>query len=206
MFEEFQRFLPRDPGVNVSEGLGAGIPDVLGLRELLGSFGGSSFAGGLYRVVHPNDLEVWNRRVVLGYPDYANRIICFGYDWLGGVYALDFQRSVEDQPGVLMFEPGSGESFQVPCNLVTFHDSGLRQFGEAALRVPLLKSWLGSGGTRPAITECVGYKVPLFLNGKDTVENLELSDLDVYWHITGQLISQVRGLPPGTPVRIRKPA
>jgi hypothetical protein len=35
----------------------------------------------------------------------------------------------------------------------------------------------------------------------DDVGNLEASDIDVYWHISGQLILKAKGLPAGTPVR-----
>ncbi|WP_202385393.1 hypothetical protein [Altericroceibacterium endophyticum] len=41
----------------------------------------------------------------------------------------------------------------------------------------------------------------MFLGGVDDLENLELSDLDVYWHLSAQIIRQARGLPPGTSVR-----
>ncbi|MCP2517553.1 MAG: T6SS immunity protein Tdi1 domain-containing protein [Achromobacter mucicolens] len=44
------------------------------------------------------------------------------------------------------------------------------------------------------------YGIPLFLGGQDEVSNLELSDLDVYWHLLSQLIRQTRGLPAGTPI------
>lgn len=38
--------------------------------------------------------------------------------------------------------------------------------------------------------KCVGYKVPLFLNGEDNISNLELSDIEVYWGIMGQMIAK----------------
>lgn len=59
-----------------------------------------------------------------------------------------------------------------------------------------------SGNPTPKFTQCVGYKRPLFLGGKDAVENLELSEVEVYWHLMGQLIRQAKGLPVGTPVRV----
>ena len=46
--------------------------------------------------------------------------------------------------------------------------------------------------------ECVGYKTPLFLGGKDVMDNLEILNLDVYWTLTAQLIRKARGLPLGT--------
>ena len=37
--------------------------------------------------------------------------------------------------------------------------------------------------------QCAGYKVPLFLNGKDVMENLGISDMEVYWEIMMPLIN-----------------
>ena len=38
-------------------------------------------------------------------------------------------------------------------------------------------------------SECVGYKVPIYLNGKDEVSNLEVSDMEVYWGIMAPLMN-----------------
>jgi len=34
---------------------------------------------------------------------------------------------------------------------------------------------------------------PLFLGGADELGNLEMFDVDVYWHLMAKLISKVRG-------------
>ena len=48
--------------------------------------------------------------------------------------------------------------------------------------------------------ECVGYRVPLFLGGQDVVDNLEVSDLGVYWSLCAQLRQGTRDLPTGTSI------
>jgi Domain of unknown function (DUF1851) len=48
--------------------------------------------------------------------------------------------------------------------------------------------------------QCTGYKVPLFLGGKDPAENLEVIDLEVYWSLSGQLRQGTQTLPPGTSI------
>ena len=102
-----------------------------------------------------------------------------------------------------MFEPGTGEALEIPANLNTFHDDGLLDLGEAALAISFYEKWRSSGGAAPDYDQCIGYRRPLFLGGEDGIDNMEVSDLDVYWHITGQLIQKTRGLPQGTPVRVR---
>lgn len=52
--------------------------------------------------------------------------------------------------------------------------------------------WLGrhlSGHYELLHSQCAGYKVPLFLNGQDTLDNLEVSDMEVYWEIMAPLIN-----------------
>jgi hypothetical protein len=117
MFEEFQHHFPLDHG-HVIESRGAAVKsDVSGFSEVVGRFGGASFGRGLYRVIRAGDVDKWNARVSLGFPEFAGRITCFGYDWLGRAFAVDTQRLEGGQPGVVMFEPGTGDAFDIPSNL-----------------------------------------------------------------------------------------
>jgi hypothetical protein len=97
-----------------------------------------------------------------------------------------------------LLEPGTGESLAIPANLETFHNDELQVHAEAVLAISGYNRWLQSGGAAPRHHQCIGYKVPLFLSGTDDIDNLSLTDIDVYWHISAQLIQQSRGLPPGT--------
>ncbi|WP_137935470.1 T6SS immunity protein Tdi1 domain-containing protein [Mesorhizobium comanense] len=175
---------------------------VKSLNELFSSFSGASFGRGLYRIVRARDLSVWNDRITLGFPAFAGRITCFGYDWLGRTFAVDTERTEEGEPGVVMFEPGTGEALEVPANVRTFHEMELDEYRDAALASNFHATWLANGGAEPAYDQCIGYNVPLFLGGKDGEENLELTDLEVYWHISAQLIAKARGLPPGTRINV----
>ena len=40
------------------------------------------------------------------------------------------------------------------------------------------------------LEDCVGYKIPLFLGGNDEISNLEITDMEIYWGICGQLITK----------------
>ena len=65
------------------------------------------------------------------------------------------------------------------------------------LALKLYKKWLRKN-TKPSYKNCVGYKVPLFLGGKDKISNYEESDMEVYWSISAQIISKIKNLPDGT--------
>lgn len=102
-----------------------------------------------------------------------------------------------------MFEPGTGEALEVPCDIQTFHDHELIAFCEEVLAADFHKAWLESGGGEPGYSQCIGFRKPLFLGGTGDLDNFELSDLGVYWHLMAQLIVQTRELPPGTRVRVK---
>lgn len=202
MFEILEAKYSRDEVKRENKGGEGVVPDLPGLLQFFAEYGGASFEGGLYRIMRPADLPRWQERIALAFPEFEDHIVCFGYDWAGSVFALNIERLEDGQAGVVMFEPGTGEALRIPSNLQSFHDSGLVEFGEAALGISFYEKWRASGGAAPAYDECIGYRKPLFLGGVDEVENLEASDIDVYWHIVGQLIEQTRGLPLGTWVHI----
>lgn len=170
------------------------------LQELFAMFGGASFSGGLYRIMDSDASTHWSSVVRGAFQDFSDegRVICFGFDWLGRVFGVDSKRMEDGLPAVVMFEPGTGQALEVPCNVYTFHENELIAYKEEALAASFFSSWMSSGGEKPAVTECIGYKKPLFLGGKDVVENLERSDMEVYWAIAAQLINKARGLPVGT--------
>lgn len=171
-----------------------------GLEEFLKSFSGCSFNNGLYRIHLLEEINFWSGLVGEAYPEFANRIYCFGYDWLGRQFALDKKRLESNEPLILMFEPGTGEVLEIPVNFLQFHEDELVNYANEALALDFFNSWLSSGYGAPGSGQCISYKKPLYLGGSDTLDNLELMDLEVYWGLTGQLLAKIRGLAPGADV------
>ena len=97
--------------------------------------------------------------------------------------------------GVL--EVGAGEAMQIPASVADFHNFELVEYANDALSVPFWKRWHEIHPSDLSHSECVGYKVPLFLGGADDLPNLELIDLSVYVEILGQLRHKTRSLAPG---------
>jgi hypothetical protein len=48
--------------------------------------------------------------------------------------------------------------------------------------------------------ECYEFKISPFLNGPVSFDNLQKMSFKVSLHITGQLLKQVKDLPPGTKI------
>lgn len=149
--------------------------------------GGCTFERGLYRVLRLTDVPKVKMLVDAGFPFLARRILPFSTDWLGRVFAADAGRLDRGEPMVLMLEPGTGEALEIPCTIKSFHDRELIENRDAALAATFYDAWLDLGGSIPEATQCIGYRTPLFLAGKDDVSNLEVADLDVYWTLTTQL-------------------
>ncbi|MBB6626240.1 DUF1851 domain-containing protein [Nocardioides sp. KIGAM211] len=130
------------------------------------------------------------------FPAFSERVQCFAVDWLGRQFAVDRSRPDRDgQPQILMLDVGVGEVLEMPGSLRDFHESELIDYHDAALASSYYSQWRrDSGDTAPLTsTECVGYRIPLFLGGVDDTSNLERSDADVYWSLCGQMLSR-RGL------------
>jgi Domain of unknown function (DUF1851) len=144
---------------------------------------------GAYRRFTETDLAAIADDVAAAFPEFSGRITMFGCDWLGRVFATDSARGGE----VLMLEPGTAEALEIPVDFAEFEASELVDNPDAALALGFYQSWREAGGAAPGPGQCIGYRKPLFLGGADTIDNLELVDLSVYWSVTAQVIAQVRG-------------
>ena len=173
MFEKFCKFM----NVEVREGIDS--PEAF-----LKVFSGASFKDGLYRIHNISDMAKWTEIVENAFPKYKGNILVFGYDWLGRQFAQNKQTGK-----ILLFEPGTGEVLNIPVDLVALHDEEIAEYSEDSLASDFFEDWYGSeNGCEIPHDKCVGYKVPLFLNGEDNLSNLELSDMEVYWDLMGQML------------------
>lgn len=171
------------------------------LREFFSLFSGLSFEKGLYRVMNASSLAEANSFIAVAFPFYSRRAKCFAYDWFGRIFALDMGRMKGGEPEILMFELMEVLDLEVPCNLVNFHDSELINEREVVLDSKWHAEWLARGESIPMPDRCVGLKKPLFLGGEFAFDNMEATNLSVYWHMTAELIKMTRGLPHGTRIR-----
>jgi hypothetical protein len=200
LFDAFARSFSKDSAHAAAADGNAPRSEVPDWNDLVDLFGGSSFERGLYRVVRGCQAPDWDARIAAAFPQFGHRVTCFGFDWLGRVFAIDPKRLEYGQPGVVMFDPGTGEALIIPRSLSSFHNEELVDYADAALASDFHKRWLSGGGAAPEYDQCVGYQTPLFLGGTDDLENLEVTDIEVYWHLTAQLVLKTRNLPVGTPV------
>jgi Domain of unknown function (DUF1851) len=203
----FDRFMSRFRLVPFGQEAGVvwldpGLLLATGYLELASQFAGCSFENGLYRLHDDRTGPLGLALIEQAFPDFARRARPFGYDWLGRQFALDAGRIEDGEPLVLMMEPGTGETLEVPLPFEGFHEH-LDELREPALAAGFFAQWVSANPAQLPLRsgECVGYRVPLFLGGQDTVANLEVIDFEVYWSLCGQLRQGTRHLPTGTTVQ-----
>ncbi|MFA0814295.1 MAG: T6SS immunity protein Tdi1 domain-containing protein [Anaerofustis sp.] len=192
MFENFCRFFntnPIDEGKDIADEYKNKVNQAAtGYNQLMANCEGMTFGNGLYRLHKLSEIKKWNEIVEEAFPDFAGRIECFGYDWLGRQFSLDVS---DGTPNILMYEPGSGEALQAPSSFYEFHEKEIAQYHADVLASSFFSEWYNGSKTNLKHDQCVGYKVPLYLNGEDDLENLEISDMEVYWYLFGQLRNQI---------------
>lgn len=148
-------------------------------RRFVARFGGKQFAHGLFNAFTETDIYKMEAMVYKAYPEFANKTLLFGYDWLGRIYGITKKNGKEM---IMQFEIGSLDVIRIPCDFLTFLNEEIPQYHKECLASEYFEQWKTIGDP-PRYGRCIGYKVPLFLGGKDALENLEDSDMEVYWHI-----------------------
>lgn len=196
MFKAFEAQYLRDAAS--PQAASASAPEAFGLHAFFQHYSGATFDRGVYRIHSSATARLASQFIQTAFPEHAGTAVSFASDWLGSLFCLDATRIEQGAMAVLMLEPSTGKALKIPANLASFHEQGLIEYADAALATGFYERWLSLGGAVPRPDQCIGYKKPLFLGGADTVENLELSDLDVYWTISAQLIRKTKGLPVGT--------
>lgn len=176
---------------------------VRGYRELMEVAAGRTFENGLYRLHDKASREVGQENARSAYPELGDRLEVFGYDWMGTQFAIDFGRLADGEPLVMMLEPGWGSALQVPASFVDLHEEEIVDRTDRALMSDLFNEWSSKNPQANPLghSDCVGFRIPLSLGGSDGVDNLEVTDCDVYWSFAGQMRRQLDGAPDGTPIK-----
>ena len=150
---------------------------------------GLSFNRSLYRLFTPADITKWNKNVCKLFPDFEHEIICFGFDWLGRIFALDKSRIENKQMQVVLLDPSSAEAFEIPCGFSDFHDIELVNYAEQALAEEFFNEYLQQNNPQPGYNQCISYIMPIFLGGDDCLHNLVCSDMEIYWEVCSEMLA-----------------
>lgn len=180
MLNEFLKFFSVSQNLTYSDDL---------YNDFIMQLGGKCLKNGLFNIFRKDDIEKWTEIVSDAYPEFKNQFKLFAYDWLGRCFAVNTQKNAEDS--ILLFEIGTGYALSIPCSFENFLNNEIQENVEACLALSYFVSWLQENQKAIPYGYCVGYKVPLFLGGEHISSNLEENDMEVYWHILGQIKNQI---------------
>lgn len=181
MFQKFLEYF----GINKTV-----IQNIDPYEAFIKAFSGLQFGNGLFSVFSDNDINIWQRNVTYAFPISEESISLFAYDWLGNCFGI--AKDEKNSGKVLLFEIGTGEILSTDCYFEDFINCEIPLNSEVCLASQFYKEWLSNAGKPPVYGRCIGYKVPLFMGGKDEITNLEDSDMDVYWSILSQILNHIR--------------
>lgn len=171
------------------------------LIQTIDKLGGKTFNNGLYRICSFGIIDNFTNMAEEYFPEFQDKIQVFAYDWLGRLFALDQTTGVRNESEILLIEPGAGDALEIPASIVDFHNSILVEHPDEALARPFFEEWQIKNTQTINFSDCVGYKIPLFLHGEDEVENLEIIDINVYFSLCSQLWNKTIQLKPGQSIK-----
>jgi hypothetical protein len=157
------------------------------------NYGGKSFADGMLSVHSMKSAERWTQNCERFFPQIGEKVVCFGFDWLGRQYAVDFLGLKR----AWMLDPAMGEMFKLEVGLKEFLEEVLVEDYDDLLG-PVLYQNLSKNLGSMQFFDCFGFKKPLFWGREDVEANYEKVDMDVYWEINMQLLAKIKNLPDGT--------
>tara|TARA_R110002050_G_scaffold56512_3_gene127146 strand:- start:109957 stop:110511 length:555 start_codon:yes stop_codon:yes gene_type:complete len=154
------------------------------INELFEQYGGFSFENGLLRIHNFKTSKKWAEIICETFPKYTNRIIVFGFDWVGRQYAKDINKDF-----TYLFDIATGEDFMLDQHISEFFNIDLIEYADETLDISGFKKW-NSKNIELKFNEIVAYKIPLLLGGKDDSSNYEITDAEVNWEINRQLMNK----------------
>lgn len=144
--------------------------------EFMSVYGGRTFLNGMYRTHESKDIEKWNEIIGKVFPEVKGRIQVFGYDWVGRNFAV-----YDKTDTVLLFDPRTREVYDTGSTFSEFHNMEIPIDHEVCLMSKYFRQWKVANNRDIAHNECLCYKVPLLLNGREEIENMEVFDMTAYW-------------------------
>lgn len=171
------------------------------IAALFSECGGTSFADGMYKVHTIASSLHWAFIISSYFDKYASQIIPISYDWMGRQFCV-YPSSKEF---VLLIDPSTGERIDIPRDIVVFHNELLVQDRKDVLAEDIFDAVRDLLQIREVKhTDCLGYKVPLYLRGSDSVDNYEVFDMEAYWETQKQLYFKIKNSSPGVKTEERR--
>lgn len=170
------------------------------IKVFLDEFKGRDYLNGVFKIHHPNSAFHWTNKLKNLFVDFESSFYCFAFDWLGRQFAFSTNNN---KSLILMFDSGVMQVYKMEGDLNSFFNTDLVDYLEETLSTDVYFDWLKKNPA-PSFFECVGLKIPLFLNGKDSIQNYHMLDIQAYWDFNEQVYNRIKDLPDGAKVNSLK--
>ena len=149
------------------------------IQDIVNKIGGQSYNDGLFVTYGQKDVSNYTEMIERLFPQAKDKIFCFGRDWLNRQFAV-----INYKPfSILQFDPNYRD--------ITHIEVDLKQFFEQELILKCndlcAKNYFLEWNKSLNYSQCSGYIIPLFLGGKDNIDNLQIVDSYVDLEILVQL-------------------
>ena len=187
MFEQFLAKYPPDTGSIPDPYAHDVVSSVRGFVEMVAMGAGKSFGRGIFRI--HNEREMVRALGLVGsmFPDFGRVSLPIAKDWLGRQFAVRILSTRGQVGHLVLLDPGSAGAYELDSTIEELLDVELISNPVAYLESELFSEWKASNPGIVDGAQCVSLRVPTFLGGATAMDNLEVSDEEVYWAIFGQL-------------------
>jgi hypothetical protein len=169
-------------------------------KELINHMAGRSWSRGLYRTLKIDSQQEWIDFIDLAFEGFKMRTLPFGCDWLGRLYCLDLAKVSNNRHLVLLVDPATFDTYSVPLGLLDFYNLVLGENHGNILNLEIFESKVLESNGQLKHDDCFGYRIPEFLGGEISIENLDRTNVKFYWELTKQIHDGLNKLPGGTKI------
>ena len=156
-------------------------------QDFFDNLGGMQFGNGIFNTIHLEDAGKWEEYLVDAFPRLEGKILPYAYTWEGTFFCVD----IRDGKSIIC-DTGTSTCFALPVSMCDFLNNYVANKSADYLNAVEYRQWIAANGPVP-YGFCAGWKIPLFMNGEESMDNRELSDMEVYWGVLGQIRQQVMG-------------
>lgn len=161
------------------------------LEKIFDIYAGCSISRGLFRFHTIGSSSIWTNIITTYFGKYKGLVCCFAFDWMGRQFGIS-----KTGEYIYMFDPATGEVLELQEAIDTFLNEDLVKYKNETFNCELFTDILDLYGKDLEFNKCFGFKVLLFLGGKDELKNYEITDMEVYWEMNYQIFNQINKLPP----------
>lgn len=157
------------------------------VSSFLVELGGMLMYEGAYGIFSLPDALDATRLCLTYFPEFSGYTIVIGRDWLGYLFAVDFSRLLDAIPTVIVFDVNTHDALTTGMSIEQFHNSAVVEDPITCFNLDLYTEWQQQHASVTSLSQIVGYTIPLSLGGTDDFTNMVITDLDVYWTLTGDI-------------------